>query len=592
MLVFTLVFNRFAGLDSGAIPYPLFAYSGLLLWTFFSVSVSSGTNSLIGNTSLVTKVYFPRAFIPAAAVGAGLVDFSVGAVLLAALAVYYGVNVTWGLLLLPVFVGLAAVLALAVGMIASALTVRYRDLRHALPFLFNSGCSRRRSYTRSAAVPARWRWLLALNPLDGRARRLPRVAHGEASTGVSRPCRFLAAPLLLGARLLRLQKTRRHFRRHHLRRPYGARRRQSRGRSKRYSIGALHPAYATFREVLVDAVARACRRLGRGGDGRGARHIWALDGVNIEVRRGEILGIVGRNGAGKSTLLKILSRITRPSEGSVEIHGRVGSLLEVGTGFHPDLTGRENIFLNGAILGMRRVEIKEKFDEIVAFSELEKFVETPVKFYSSGMYVRLAFSVAAHLEPEILIMDEVLAVGDMAFQQKCLDKMNEVRRQGRTIFFVSHNLPAITRLCKRAVLLEGGRLVAEGSPQEVVNRYLSGSWKAGAERVWEGDDAPGDARRASARARACSTSAARPTAAVDVRRPFSVELTYDVLEDGHALDARRRVLQRGGRREVFTTHDTGERVAQARAGRAGATRAPCASPATFSPRERSSRTFR
>ncbi|HEX8687022.1 MAG TPA: ABC transporter ATP-binding protein, partial [Pyrinomonadaceae bacterium] len=271
--------------------------------------------------------------------------------------------------------------------------------------------------------------------------------------------------------------------------------------SKRYRIGALHPAYQTFREAVVDAVASRLRRLGRGRAGAAGNVLWALDGVSLEVRRGEILGIVGRNGAGKSTLLKILSRITRPSAGQVELYGRVGSLLEVGTGFHPDLTGRENIFLNGAILGMRKVEIEAKFDEIVAFSELERFVETPVKFYSSGMYVRLAFSVAAHLEPEILIMDEVLAVGDRAFQQKCLDKMGEVRQQGRTIFFVSHNLPAITRLCKRAVLLDGGRLVADGPPQEVVNRYLSGSWKAGAARVWEDGDAPANLDLALARTR-------------------------------------------------------------------------------------------
>ncbi|MCA1619477.1 MAG: ABC transporter ATP-binding protein [Acidobacteria bacterium] len=326
--------------------------------------------------------------------------------------------------------------------------------------------------------------------------------------------------------------------------------------SKRYRIGALHPAYLTFREAVFDAVAARLKRLGRGGAGEDGSTLWALDGVSLEVRRGEILGIVGRNGAGKSTLLKILSRITRPSRGSVEIYGRVGSLLEVGTGFHPDLTGRENIFLNGAVLGMRKAEIKEKFDEIVAFSELERFVETPVKFYSSGMYVRLAFSVAAHLEPEILIMDEVLAVGDMAFQQKCLDKMNEVRQQGRTIFFVSHNLPAITRLCRRAVLLDGGRLVAEGSPQEVVNRYLSGSWKAGAERVWEGDDAPGNAV-VRLRAARVLDERGEPAAAVDVRRPFSVEVTYDVLEDGHALTPALEFLNDEGTR-VFTTHDAGE----------------------------------
>ncbi|MDQ3806459.1 MAG: ABC transporter ATP-binding protein, partial [Acidobacteriota bacterium] len=217
---------------------------------------------------------------------------------------------------------------------------------------------------------------------------------------------------------------------------------------KRYRLGALHPGYLTFRELIGGALTAPFRRLRRAEDGQ---TFWALRGVNLRVSQGESVGIIGHNGAGKSTLLKILSRVTRPTTGEVEIHGRVGSLLEVGTGFHPDLTGRENVFLSGAILGMRRAEIARKFDEIVAFSELEKFIDTSVKFYSSGMYVRLAFSVAAHLEPEILIMDEVLAVGDAAFQQKCLDKMREVRRDGRTVFFVSHNMPAVTRLCRRAV---------------------------------------------------------------------------------------------------------------------------------------------
>ncbi|MFL6256702.1 MAG: ABC transporter ATP-binding protein [Pyrinomonadaceae bacterium] len=327
------------------------------------------------------------------------------------------------------------------------------------------------------------------------------------------------------------------------------------GVSKRYRIGALHPGYDSLREVLAGAVARRLKRFrsGRSGDDA-ATTLWALKDVSFEVRRGEILGIVGRNGAGKSTLLKILSRITRPSVGQVEIYGRVGSLLEVGTGFHPDLTGRENVYLNGAVLGMRKVEIDAKFDEIVAFSELERFIETPVKHYSSGMYVRLAFSVAAHLEPEILIMDEVLAVGDMAFQQKCLDKMNDIRRQGRTIFFVSHNLPAITRLCMRAVLLEHGRLIAEGQPQEVVNRYLSTSWGAGAERTW-GDDAPGDAVARLCRVRVASEEG-ETAAAVDVRRESRIEVTYDVLEAGHALVPVIELYNEEGT-EVFSTHDTG-----------------------------------
>jgi lipopolysaccharide transport system ATP-binding protein len=327
------------------------------------------------------------------------------------------------------------------------------------------------------------------------------------------------------------------------------------GVGKRYRIGALHPGYATFREMVGNALAAPLRRL-RGGDSNRHATLWALKDVNLEVRRGDLIGVIGHNGAGKSTLLKILSRVTRPSAGEVEINGRVGSLLEVGTGFHPDLTGRENIYLNGAILGMRKAEIDKKFDEIVAFSELEKFVETQVKFYSSGMYVRLAFSVAAHLEPEILIMDEVLAVGDAAFQQKCLDKMRDIRLQGRTIFFVSHNLSAVTRLCKRVVLLEGGRLAAEGPAHEVVNRYLNSSWKSGAERAWnDGEDAPGDSVVKLRRVRACDERG-ETASAFDVRKPVLIEVTYDVLEAGHALVPSVELCNEGGT-EVFSTHDAG-----------------------------------
>ena len=202
------------------------------------------------------------------------------------------------------------------------------------------------------------------------------------------------------------------------------------------------------------------------------KDFWALRDVSFEIKQGEVVGIVGRNGTGKSTLLKILSRVTGPTEGEVELIGRVGSLLEVGTGFHPELTGRENIFMNGAILGMKRAEIKGRFDEIVGFAEVEKFVDTPVKHYSSGMYVRLAFAVAAHLEPEVLLVDEVLAVGDTAFQKKCLGKIGEVARGGRTVLFVSHNMASVKALCERAILLEGGRVVMDGDAESIVERYL------------------------------------------------------------------------------------------------------------------------
>jgi lipopolysaccharide transport system ATP-binding protein len=247
------------------------------------------------------------------------------------------------------------------------------------------------------------------------------------------------------------------------------------GLGKRYRLGQTINRSDLLSEVITRAVSRPLRRLtGRDG-GEPVEHkrdFWALRDVSLEVQESEIVGIIGRNGAGKTTLLKILSRTTAPTEGTVDIYGRVGSLLEVGTGFHPELTGRENVYLNGAILGMPRAEIARKFDEIVEFAEVGKFLDTPVKRYSSGMYVRLAFAVAAHLEPEILIVDEVLAVGDVAFQRKCLGKMDDVRRDGRTVLFVSHNMAAVSYLCTRAMLLEHGRVVDEGGTHEIIKHYL------------------------------------------------------------------------------------------------------------------------
>lgn len=248
------------------------------------------------------------------------------------------------------------------------------------------------------------------------------------------------------------------------------------GVGKRYDLGRAFDPHRTLREALAGGAARAARAAGRlvqpGGRRTDGEEFWALRDVSFEVARGEAVGLIGGNGAGKSTLLKLLSRITAPTTGRIELRGRVGSLLEVGTGFHPDLTGRENVFLNGAILGMRRAEVTRKFDEIVAFAEVERFIDTPVKRYSSGMYLRLAFSVAAHLEPELLLVDEVLAVGDAAFQKRCLGKMGDVAAAGRTVLFVSHNMEAIQRLCRRTLLMADGRLVADGGSQEVTGRYL------------------------------------------------------------------------------------------------------------------------
>ena len=263
--------------------------------------------------------------------------------------------------------------------------------------------------------------------------------------------------------------------------------------------------------------------------------IWALKDVSFEIQRGEVVGIIGRNGAGKSTLLKILSRITEPTTGFAEIRGRVGSLLEVGTGFHPELTGRENIYLNGAILGMRKAEIERKFDEIVAFAEVETFIDTPVKHFSTGMYLRLAFAVAAYLEPEILIVDEVLAVGDANFQRKCLDKMQDVGQQGRTVLLVSHNMSAITRMCSRAILINEGKVVKDGPATEVVGVYLSSGLASTSTREWpDPTNAPGG-KVARLRAVRVRNEDGQITDTVDIRRPVNIEVEYEVLEPGRVL---------------------------------------------------------
>jgi lipopolysaccharide transport system ATP-binding protein len=263
---------------------------------------------------------------------------------------------------------------------------------------------------------------------------------------------------------------------------------------KQYRIGEQVSGYRTLRDSLVEIASAPFRRLSsriRGADtDRSDDTIWALRHVSFEVQAGDVLGIIGRNGAGKSTLLGLLSRITEPTEGHATIRGRVGSLLEVGTGFHPELTGRENIYLNGAILGMKRTEIDRRFDEIVGFAEVEKFIDTPVKRYSSGMYLRLAFAVAAHLEPEILLVDEVLAVGDAEFQRKCLGKMSDVSQEGRTVLFVSHNMSAILNLTEKAILLDEGRLLLHTSSEEAVDHYLASGFSQTGERIWREEEIP------------------------------------------------------------------------------------------------------
>ncbi|HVM40367.1 MAG TPA: ABC transporter ATP-binding protein [Acidimicrobiia bacterium] len=295
------------------------------------------------------------------------------------------------------------------------------------------------------------------------------------------------------------------------------------GIGKRYRAGHTDGLFR-YRSLREELSPRRDRRHADAGDAD--RTMWALRDVSFEIREGERVGIIGRNGAGKSTLLKVLSGITPPTEGRAEIHGRVASLLEVGAGFHPELTGRENIFLAGAVLGMRRPEIARKVDDIVEFAGVPRFIDTPVKRYSSGMYLRLAFSVAAHLEPDVLLVDEVLAVGDAEFQRRCLGRMEEIGSRGRTVVFVSHSMPAVLRLCERVVLLDGGRLVADGPPHEVIRTYLDAGLGTSARREWpDPADAPGDSIARLRSIRILGGDGA-VTETVDLTRPFDVEVEY------------------------------------------------------------------
>jgi lipopolysaccharide transport system ATP-binding protein len=306
---------------------------------------------------------------------------------------------------------------------------------------------------------------------------------------------------------------------------------------KQYRVASeRRAAYATLREALVGSFSTSLKRLSGRGDPPEDETFWALRGITLDVYPGERLGIIGCNGAGKSTLLKILSRITEPTEGRARLYGRVGSLLEVGTGFHGELTGRENIYLNGAILGMKHAEIERNFDAIVDFAELDRFLNTPVKRYSSGMYMRLAFAVAAHLQPEILIVDEVLAVGDAAFQRKCLGKMSEVSRNGRTVIFVSHNMGAVQNLCSRVLWLNGGSIVQQGEPTRVINDYLRTTLTTMSQQTWNDPaTAPGNDRVRMHRAAVFPAGGAMQDH-VTVRTPLRVEFEYWNLVPGAQLN--------------------------------------------------------
>jgi lipopolysaccharide transport system ATP-binding protein len=350
------------------------------------------------------------------------------------------------------------------------------------------------------------------------------------------------------------------------------------GLSKKYTIGVQRDPYGRLTEAMWSSLTSRFRR--KGGSKSGV-DFWALRDVSFDVPRGSVVGVIGRNGAGKSTLLKILTRITVPTLGTATLRGRVGSLLEVGTGFHSELSGRENVLLSGAILGMKRSEIIRKFDEILAFADIDQFIDTPVKRYSSGMKVRLGFAVAAFLEPEILLIDEVLAVGDADFQKKCLGKMSEIGAGGRTIIFVSHSMPAITRLCDRAILLDHGGVVVDGPTPDVVRRYLESDLGRPSERRWEDPArAPGDevARLRSIRVLGPNGKVAEE---LDIRQPVQVEIEYESRAPGSLKPSANLHLYNEDGVMLFTSGDTANRAWSSRSRKPGIVRSTMCIPGNF-----------
>jgi lipopolysaccharide transport system ATP-binding protein len=328
---------------------------------------------------------------------------------------------------------------------------------------------------------------------------------------------------------------------------------QVQGLSKSYQIGHQQAKRVNIREALTQAALAPFRRLTGRAPAITTETFWALQDVSFEIKTGEAVAFIGRNGAGKSTLLKLLSRIMRPTRGSADIYGRVGALLEVGTGFHPELTGRENVYLNAALLGMKRSEIDSTFDEIVSFSEMEHFIDTPIKHYSSGMGLRLGFAVAAHLEPEILIVDEVLAVGDAAFQKKCLGKMSDVSQAGRTVLFVSHNLAAVTQLCQRGIWLDQGRIRLDDTASNAVEAYVAHFSEHQAERTWQyPGDAPGDERARLLAIRVLQQETPAPVA--DINQPITIEMDFLTLSTLNDLISQIQVFDKFNT-SLFTTAD-------------------------------------
>ena len=427
---------------------------------------------------MITKIYFPRIFLPASSIISGILDFSLSFIILICMMGFYNIEVTWNIVFLPLFVLLAIICSLAVGLWLSALNVRYRDVKYVLPFLIQVWHYATPIVYSTTLIPENWRLIYSLNPMVGVVNGFRWALLGQSFEISSLfIISIVVVTLFFFSSLIIFQRMEQTFA------DFGVAVSnysiQVENLGKKYQL-RRGKRRVMLRQVLENTVRSGVENIRRIGEAKNDapsvtldQTFWALKDISFKVEAGESVGIIGSNGAGKSTLLKILSRVTLPTKGHARIRGRVGSLLEVGTGFHPELTGRENVYLNGSILGMPHREIEQKFDEIVAFSEIEEFLDVPVKFYSSGMKLRLAFSVATHLDPDILLVDEILAVvGDAAFQKKSLSKMKNVVRDGRTVLCVSHNLATIRSFCNRGIYIQEGRMKFIGSMSDAINIYL------------------------------------------------------------------------------------------------------------------------
>ena len=459
----------------------------MIPWQFAAYTFSGASESLFTHVGVISKIYFPRVIAPISALFVNLVDLAVSLALMAVFMLFYGIAPDARVFALPLFILAVIPGAVGMGLWFAAVSAKYRDFRNVVPFIVMLSLYASPVGFPTSLVPQAWRFWYWLNPLVGAIEGFRWCLFGGEGGAVLAGnavvlCAFHRA---IDSRPCLLPSRRTDNRGHHLRMS-GRDILAVAGLSKQYRRDTSSSGKATsFRELISQSVRGLFRGARSQIDPVETKEFWALRDVSFSLQEGTRLGVIGRNGAGKSTLLKILSRITEPSTGRIDIYGRTASLLEIGTGFHPELSGRENIYLNGALLGMGRSEVRRKLDQIVDFAEIEEFLDEPVKHYSSGMYVRLAFAIAAHVDPDILILDEVLAVGDVQFQRKCFGRMEELGKAARSVTLVSHDLTAVAALCDRCLVLDAGKIMFDGTPSEGIAKYYGANLGAAGARRFE-----------------------------------------------------------------------------------------------------------